>query len=1005
MATGAVVVRILSQYSDKGNKQAQKDIKSLGKKIDAFGKTATKSFGLAAAAGVAAAYKIGKESVMAASDLSQQFGALDAVFGNSAQQLKDFSKTMAEFGLSAADSARFSALLGTQLQGLGLEEQDAIDRTKKLQLLAADLAATFGGTVADAVSALSSTFKGEYNPIEKYGVAIRKSDITARLAQKGLKGLTGETLKAAEAQAGYEIIMEKTSSAQGQAMREYNTLAGLLGRVQASFKNVEASLGEALLPVVESFTGYLLSDVIPQLQAWVDINKYELSGSLRTVGENIKDAAKAIGSIYKVIDAVNKILPFGIGGYIQIAAAIKALQIVYGVVSIALGIYTATQVVNTAATQSGTVGARAALVQMMATSTGYAANAAALQLINTKLWASSPLYARFINFLKLMKLALAQLLPKPILLILAALTAVAFIAKKIIGYFKDQKVVLSEASNAQDKAMTKLASSYETMDQARNKAIKSQEHLNGLTADEIKDKKIQAALDAKNAAAAARTAAAELARDKILLKIKKATAFVPTKGSKAKAKDGLVPIVSLEPAMQDAIQYEAMRKLLEKQKEADESLKKRLELRVKELGLFNELAKSAKKYQDIVDALSDGTISANDLILLGKKWNVPTDAAKMYVQQILGLGQLDLQADKVAMMGATWGMTGKQASAYLAFTDLIQKGNYSDADIVALGAAHGMGADQAKKYHFYVNLIKDLHLSDADVLAIKKAYGDTNDEIVEMLANIGAPVKYEGNILDAKSIKTLEDRWIAAKKAMDDYWAARNGFKDGAIIAPILPPAVTGCPTGSTMINGKCTPISTGPKGDDKIVVTPDYSGDDGIARRAAANARAAAEAAAKAAENSTGTQGDALARFKAKEAADLAKDNAKRAAEVAAQGDALARFRSKEAADNAKDIAAAEAQAASAVAAQANALSGFRAKEAADEAAYNAARSASTGKFNTPTMDNSKGLMGGNGGGDTNVYVTVNGTVTGEQDLVATIRRGLLAGQYNGQSLTLEAI
>lgn len=38
MATGAVVARILSQYSDKGSKEAQRDIQKLGKKIDAFGK-------------------------------------------------------------------------------------------------------------------------------------------------------------------------------------------------------------------------------------------------------------------------------------------------------------------------------------------------------------------------------------------------------------------------------------------------------------------------------------------------------------------------------------------------------------------------------------------------------------------------------------------------------------------------------------------------------------------------------------------------------------------------------------------------------------------------------------------------------------------------------------------------------------------------------------------------------------------------------------------------------
>jgi hypothetical protein len=70
-----------------------------------------------------------------------------------------------------------------------------------------------------------------------------------------------------------------------------------------------------------------------------------------------------------------------------------------------------------------------------------------------------------------------------------------------------------------------------------------------------------------------------------------------------------------------------------------------------------------------------------------------------------------------------------------------------------------------------------------------------------------------------------------------------------------------------------------------------------------------------------------------------------------------------------------------------------------------NSAYETPSGKFDTPTMDNAKGLMGGNGGGDTNVYVTVNGTVTGEQDLVRTIRQGLLAGQTNGNTLTLESI
>lgn len=285
MAVGAIVARILTQYSDKGSKAAAKDIANLGKKFDNYSKKAAKAFGLVAAAATVAAVKIGKDAVMAASDVSQQFGALDAVFGSNAKQLQDFSKSMVDYGLSTADAARYAALLGTQLKGLGLSEQEAIDRTKQLEILAADLAATYGGTTADAVQALSSTFKGEYNPIERYGVAIKKSDITARVAAKGLGKLKGDLLKAAEAQTAFEMIIAKTTAAQGQSRREYNTLAAQLQRVDAAYTNIKATLGAALLPVVEKFAEYVLKTVLPGIEKWVNANKDELAKSLQTAAE------------------------------------------------------------------------------------------------------------------------------------------------------------------------------------------------------------------------------------------------------------------------------------------------------------------------------------------------------------------------------------------------------------------------------------------------------------------------------------------------------------------------------------------------------------------------------------------------------------------------------------------------------------------------------------------------------------------------------------------------
>jgi hypothetical protein len=92
--------------------------------------------------------------------------------------------------------------------------------------MGADMAATFGGPASDAVSALSSVLKGEFDPIERYGVSLKQSDINARLAAQGQANLTGEALKQAQAQAALDLVTQQTSATQGMFASESDTAAG-----------------------------------------------------------------------------------------------------------------------------------------------------------------------------------------------------------------------------------------------------------------------------------------------------------------------------------------------------------------------------------------------------------------------------------------------------------------------------------------------------------------------------------------------------------------------------------------------------------------------------------------------------------------------------------------------------------------------------------------------------------------------------------------------------------
>ena len=66
MATGAIIARIITQYSAKGSKQAQKDITKLGKDFDKFAKRSALAFAAAGAAVGAFAVKVGTDAVRAA---------------------------------------------------------------------------------------------------------------------------------------------------------------------------------------------------------------------------------------------------------------------------------------------------------------------------------------------------------------------------------------------------------------------------------------------------------------------------------------------------------------------------------------------------------------------------------------------------------------------------------------------------------------------------------------------------------------------------------------------------------------------------------------------------------------------------------------------------------------------------------------------------------------------------------------------------------------------------
>lgn len=356
----AIKISILSTFDDSGIKKAAREF---AKAESAIGKTKAVLGGVAPIADAASLALVagGGYAVKAASDQEQAFGALESIYGDSAKGMQDWAKSSATIGASAAEAAQGATVLGAAFTGVGMSQEKAAETSKLVIARASDMAATFGGSTTDALSSFSAALRGEFDPLERYGVSLRAADLDARalsmglvkaegdqhkiaaatvaaekaqraasdaiktygkdsiqareasaklgLAQDRLKDATGGTvpeLTAAQKQlAALDIIMEQTGSSSGAASRELDTVAGATQQAKADIADAAAVIGDSLAPVVADIAGKL-ADMAKWVSANSDAAKAAVGGiAALTAAVKLTNAAM---SVYQTVSSVVNIL-------------------------------------------------------------------------------------------------------------------------------------------------------------------------------------------------------------------------------------------------------------------------------------------------------------------------------------------------------------------------------------------------------------------------------------------------------------------------------------------------------------------------------------------------------------------------------------------------------------------------------------------------------------------------------------------------------------------------
>jgi hypothetical protein len=265
-------LNVVSTFKGDGIQKATKQLGAFGKQTSSFGSMLGKVGGALAAFGVATkAVQFGRESITAARDLERNLFALNTVFDDLAPGMNQFAKDAENLGLSQSKAAKASVFIGSVLKQSGFAMNDVAKETKNLVTLGTDLAALYGYDVQEALLGMTALFRGEYDPIEKFGVAMKQSEINAELAARGQNKLEGAARRNAEQTIRLELLYQRANDAMGAFTAQSGSLYTEQKKLGATFENMQAQLGTALLPAVAGVNEELRKMLVEATPGLIDI--------------------------------------------------------------------------------------------------------------------------------------------------------------------------------------------------------------------------------------------------------------------------------------------------------------------------------------------------------------------------------------------------------------------------------------------------------------------------------------------------------------------------------------------------------------------------------------------------------------------------------------------------------------------------------------------------------------------------------------------------------------
>lgn len=274
----AIKIPIVTEFKNKGVKDAERTLASFGKSVGVAFAAAGAALGVAGAGIVA----FGKDAVGAASTLEESLNAVRVAYGDASKDIVKLGEDAAtRLGVTQsafnAAAVRFSAF-AERVVGDGGDVTGFLD---DITTRAADFASVFNIDVAEALQVFQSGLSGEAEPLKRFGINLLDSEVKAYALRAGIGAVGRELTETEKVQARYGLLMESTNKTAGDFANTSGSLANSQRILKASFEDLQAEVGTALLPVMADLSREF-ADMLPTLKSALTPAAEALAEAFRT---------------------------------------------------------------------------------------------------------------------------------------------------------------------------------------------------------------------------------------------------------------------------------------------------------------------------------------------------------------------------------------------------------------------------------------------------------------------------------------------------------------------------------------------------------------------------------------------------------------------------------------------------------------------------------------------------------------------------------------------------